>query len=184
MPSDSDLTMIYRSILGGHMASFSAECRSQVDGIVEASIKLHKSIAVEFLPDAERFTYNWNMRELANIFQGLCQARSDFFPQPMKVLRLWVHEAQRVFGDRLVDATDMAKFDAKLKLVTKAVMKDVDQDKLFEGPNSECTVMDRVFSRVGYRRSVLCLSVKASTFAALSLPLSCSVYLLCRSAWW
>ena len=136
MPSDSDLTMIYRSILGGHLASFSAECRNQVDGIVEASIKLHKQVLVEFLPDAERFTYNWNMRELANIFQGLCQARADFFPQPMKILRLWAHEAQRVFGDRLVDAVDMAKFDMKFRTVAKAVLKDADQEKLFEGPNS------------------------------------------------
>lgn len=181
MPSDSDLAMIYRAILGGHLQSFSAECRNQVDAIVDASIKLHKAVAVEFLPvslssyrvlkplnlslhylcrtlsvslttgtvRAARAVLRSRMlhphvllspssvRELANIFQGMCQARADFFPQPIKVLRLWAHETQRVFGDRLVDAGDMAKFDLKIKAVSKLAFKDADQDKLFEGPNSE-----------------------------------------------
>jgi dynein heavy chain, axonemal len=94
MPSDSDLSAIFKSILSGHLAAFSGDVRGLVDSITEASIKLHKIISVEFLPDAERFTYNWNMRELANIFQGLCAARPEYFPQPIKLLRLWVHEAQ------------------------------------------------------------------------------------------
>lgn len=32
-------------------------------------------VASKFLPSAVRFTYNWNMRELANVFQGMCQVR-------------------------------------------------------------------------------------------------------------
>jgi len=78
--------------------------------------------------------YNWNMRELANVFQGVTLSRAEFFPTPIKFIRLWVHETLRVFSDRLVDDKDTAKFDAKLRLVSKAILKDFDQEAIFEGP--------------------------------------------------
>ena len=134
MPSDSDLGTIYRSILGGHLASFSPDCNKYVDGICDAAIKLLKQTIVEFLPDAERFMYNWNMRELANVFQGVTLSRADMYPQSIKLLRLWVHETLRVFSDRMVDEKDTAKFDSKLRAIAKVTFKDVDQDALFEGP--------------------------------------------------
>lgn len=34
---------------------------------------LRSQVASKFLPSAIKFTYNWNMRELSNIFQGMCQ---------------------------------------------------------------------------------------------------------------
>jgi dynein heavy chain, axonemal len=37
--------------------------------IVDASIAIHKEVLGRFLPSAVKFTYNWNMRELTNIFQ-------------------------------------------------------------------------------------------------------------------
>jgi len=134
MPSDSDLSMIYKSILVGFLRGFLPDVQRLADSLVDASIRLHKAVSIKFLPDAERFMYNWNMRELANVFQGLTSVRPEFFPQPLKLLRLWVHEAQRVFGDRLVDAADGATFTSELRAVAKLVWKEVDQEALFAGP--------------------------------------------------
>jgi len=134
MPSEGDLTMIFRSIVAGHLSSFAPEVQKVTEIMTEASIRLHKMMVIEFLPDAERFMYNWNMRELANIFQGVCLARPEYYPSALKILRLWVHEAQRVFGDRLVDLEDYAKFDGKLRGVAKVVYKDINQEELFDGP--------------------------------------------------
>jgi len=134
MPSDTDLTTIYKSILAGHCASFTPDTQKVVDGVVEAAIRLLKTTITDFLPDAERFMYNWNMRELANVFQGLTLARADMYPQPVRFVRLWLHESYRVFQDRMVDAADCGKFETKLKAICKVVFKDMDQESLFEGP--------------------------------------------------
>ena len=134
MPSDVDLTTIYKSILAGHFASFVPEVAKTVDQLCEASIKLHKILVMEFFPDAERFMYNWNMRELTSIFQGVCLAKPEYINQPMKMFRLWAHETYRVFGDRLVNTADFDKFDGKMRGVTKVVMKDLSQEELYATP--------------------------------------------------
>ncbi|RYY36723.1 hypothetical protein EON62_01570, partial [archaeon] len=134
MPSDGDLNMIYKSILAGHLRAFQPDVQALAGPITEASIKLHKVVVTKFLPDAERFMYSWNMRELANVFQGLCLARAEFYPQPVKFLRLWVHEVLRVFQDRMVDAGDVAQFDTELRGIVRAVWKDIDMDALFAAP--------------------------------------------------
>lgn len=69
MPSDGDLAMIFKSILGGHLKAFQPDVAKLADSITDASIRLHKVVSSKFLPDAERFMYNWNMRELGNVFQ-------------------------------------------------------------------------------------------------------------------
>lgn len=41
---------------------------------------------------------------LTSAVQGLCAGRPEFNTQPIKLLRLWLHETYRVFSDRMVDA--------------------------------------------------------------------------------
>ena len=37
--------------------------------IVATAVAFVQAVAARFLPSAVKFTYNWNMRELTNIFQ-------------------------------------------------------------------------------------------------------------------
>ena len=41
--------------------------------IVEASLELHKKVASTFLPTAIKFHYNFNLRDLSNIYQVIYQ---------------------------------------------------------------------------------------------------------------
>jgi hypothetical protein len=43
----------------------------------------------------------------------------------LKAARLWVHECERVFRDRMVNDTDMAKFDEFRAAVTKKYFEDL-----------------------------------------------------------
>lgn len=43
----------------------------------------------------------------------------------MQAARLWVHECERVFRDRMVNDTDMAKFDEFRAQVTKKYFEDL-----------------------------------------------------------
>ena len=47
---------------------------------------------------------------MANIFQGLLVATPPNFPDPEKFVCLWLHESERVYGDRLVSYEDLARF--------------------------------------------------------------------------
>ena len=42
------------------------------------------------------------MRHLANVFQGLLMSSPDQFNSPSKWGKLWLHESERVYADRLV----------------------------------------------------------------------------------
>lgn len=43
--------------------------------------------------------------------QGLCRMIKEYYREPIKAARLWVHECERVFRDRMINDADMVKFD-------------------------------------------------------------------------
>ena len=50
-----------------------------------------------FLPSAVKFHYQFNLRDMSNISQGLCRMLKEYYKEPIRVARLWVHEVERVF---------------------------------------------------------------------------------------
>ncbi|KAF4030914.1 Dynein heavy chain C-terminal domain [Phytophthora infestans] len=133
MPGREDLKTIYNSILKGHMQNggFGPSVMAVCENIVNVSILLHEEMVNRFLPSATKFVYNWNMRELSNIFQGLTRSKGEFFPTAFSFARLWVHEATRVFCDRLINDEDILKFGDRIREVTKKTLPDLDQVALF-----------------------------------------------------
>ena len=91
---------------------------------MDAAISIHQVVTTKFLPSAVKFMYNWNMRELSNIFQGCCAANSSYYTQPKMLIRLFIHEAQRVFSDRLVSEKEIDVFNAAFEEVNKKCLKD------------------------------------------------------------
>jgi len=49
---------------------------------------------------------------LTNVFQGLLNAKTETIKEPDNLVKLWVHEAERIYGDRLVNATNLATYKA------------------------------------------------------------------------
>jgi dynein heavy chain, axonemal len=92
MPSKNDLTTIYKSLMGGHVKGFDDKVEQSVDKIVEASIHLYEDVQRKFLPSAAKFTYNWSLRELTNVFQGVCLMRNSDYSSLNDVAKIWVHE--------------------------------------------------------------------------------------------
>ena len=62
------------------------------------------------MPSASKFVYNWNMRELSNLFRGMLLSNVVHFTRPGAFVDLWLHESNRVFADRLVTETDYVRF--------------------------------------------------------------------------
>ncbi|CAK4109520.1 unnamed protein product [Aphanomyces euteiches] len=132
MPSKDDLKTIYNSILKGHFGfGFAPALLNASETFVAVSIAAHEDICNKFLPSATKFVYNWNMRELSNIFQGLARSKADFYPNVESFARLWIHECTRVFCDRMINNEDVDKFTERMREISKKFLPDVDQEKLF-----------------------------------------------------
>ena len=136
MPNEADLRGIYLQTLAGHLATFDTSISAAAGKIVDASIRLHTLITARFLPSATRFVYNWNMRELSRVTQGLMMAQPSHFRNATDFVRLWVHECSRVFRDRLVNDKDMETYDNFVKDTVKACLGDVvEAEATFAEPN-------------------------------------------------
>ena len=57
-----------------------------------------------------RDTSSGTPRHRARGTTQVCLAEQQHYPTPFHVIRLWLHEGERVFGDRLINAADREKF--------------------------------------------------------------------------
>ncbi|XP_067212065.1 dynein beta chain, ciliary [Linepithema humile] len=141
-PNLDSLTTIYTSILSQHLANvehrFPLTVTDLCPNIVQAAIQLHHRCAQMFLPTAVKFHYIFNLRELSNCFQGLLFSGNECLPASVDLIRLWMHETQRVYGDKLTDEKDIESF-LKLQLdILKKNVEEVDEGAILEKPNIYC----------------------------------------------
>jgi dynein heavy chain len=136
MPSAENLIIIYKSIFMGHVTNFDPDVQTFADRIVTASLELHKHVTAYFLPTAIKFHYQFNLRQLASVFEGLTRSKRDYFTQPLTLARLWVNEVERVYMDRLTSEADMTRFN---EMIVDVCKKNMDNcgftfDKLYARP--------------------------------------------------
>ena len=90
--------------------------------ILQAALALHDKVASTFRKTAVNFHYEFTVRHLANVFQGLLMSTPEQFNNPNKLSRLWLHESERVYADRLVSQGVSSLFgidvDALRKILT------------------------------------------------------------------
>jgi len=53
-----------------------------------------------------KFHYIFNLRDLSRVYEGMSLLTQDKLPKKEDIVRLWRHECQRVFLDRLVTEED------------------------------------------------------------------------------
>eukprot|EP01035_Chromulina_nebulosa_P019234 gene19234-25085_t len=112
MPSATSLHTIYLTFLDGHLkcTNFNNSIIGVSGNVVKGALAVHKDISETFRKTAANFHYEFNIRHLSNVFQGLLIASSHIFFEAEKFVYLWLHESERVYGDRLVDGDDLHKF--------------------------------------------------------------------------
>jgi len=117
MPTVSDMKIIYKGILDDHFRQMDASIQQLSEVIINASIGVLDKTQVDFLPNAEKFMYQFNLREMTGIVQGLCLSSGSKYPgsdKGVKMVRLWAHECMRVFSDRFITEFDVAKFQRNM----------------------------------------------------------------------
>ncbi|PNJ88262.1 DNAH17 isoform 2 [Pongo abelii] len=139
-PGQEALTTIYNTILTQHLAFrlVSVAIQRISSQLVAAALALHQKIAATFLPTAIKFHYVFNLRDLSSIFQGLLFSTAEVLKTPLDLVRLWLHEAERVYGDKMVDEKDQETLHRVTMASTKKFFDDLGDELLFAKPNIFC----------------------------------------------
>ncbi|KAF9816548.1 hypothetical protein SFRURICE_010707 [Spodoptera frugiperda] len=77
---------------------------------LKASLDIFSALVEELLPTPTKSHYTFNLRDLSKVFQGILMMDPKSVTDVDDVIRLWYHEHQRVYQDRLVNDTDRRWF--------------------------------------------------------------------------
>lgn len=109
-PNTQTLMVIFKAIMKGFFEDFAAVIKPLADPIVEGAVDIYERISKELLPTPAKSHYVFNLRDLSKCVQGVLQADSSNYGSFQQILRLFYHEAMRVFHDRLVNDDDKTYF--------------------------------------------------------------------------
>ena len=127
LPSIVSINDMYGQMLTGRFPRnvVPTETLDIVDKLTTATIALWKTMQAKMLPTPAKFHYIFNLRELSRVFQGImltpsatvktggfrCEEKlSAFDGGGATLLRIWKHECERVFSDKLTNLKDKATY--------------------------------------------------------------------------
>jgi dynein heavy chain len=102
------MSMIFSKILKAFIGRYSDNIAAAIDQIVESSQNVFENVADTLKPTPSKSHYTFNMRDISKVVQGCCSADQKQTQETVDIVRLWVHENQRVFGDRMINNEDKA----------------------------------------------------------------------------
>ncbi|XP_074241361.1 dynein axonemal heavy chain 14 isoform X3 [Saimiri boliviensis] len=111
-PSQDVLYTIFQAHLGIYFSinNFIPEVQKSKDQIISCSIAIYHQVRQNMLPTPTKCHYMFNLRDTFKLLLGLLQADRTVINSKEMAARLFVHEATRVFHDRLIDFTDKSLF--------------------------------------------------------------------------
>ena len=120
---DDTLLRIYTSILHWFFTKnkFNENVIKVENKIVQASRDIYKTAMDKLLPTPIKSHYTFNLRDFSKVILGVCMADAGQLTETDQVVRLWVHEIFRVFGDRLIDDKDQLWLLNYVKDITKRI---------------------------------------------------------------
>ncbi|XP_026216049.1 dynein heavy chain 6, axonemal isoform X2 [Anabas testudineus] len=110
-PSEHSLKQIFRAILNGFLSEFSQAVKDCAGQIVDAAVEIYNRLSVDLLPTPAKSHYVFNLRDLSKCVQGILQCESSQVRDKNQIFRLFCHECQRVFHDRLINNQDKTYFN-------------------------------------------------------------------------
>ncbi|XP_016058014.1 PREDICTED: dynein heavy chain 6, axonemal [Miniopterus natalensis] len=114
MPSEHSLKQIFQAILNGFLSDFTSDVKQTATNIVEAAVEIYNRMSIDLLPTPAKSHYVFNLRDLSKCVQGILQCDPGTIREGIQIFRLFCHECQRVFHDRLINNEDKHYFHAIL----------------------------------------------------------------------
>ncbi|XP_016077900.1 PREDICTED: dynein heavy chain 9, axonemal [Miniopterus natalensis] len=128
-PGADALSSIYSSILTQHLklGNFPVSLQRSTPQLINLALTFHQKIATTFLPTAIKFHYIFNLRDFANIFQGILFSSVECIKSTQDLVKLYLHESNRVYRDKLVEEKDLVLFDKIQTEVVKKIFDDTEE---------------------------------------------------------
>lgn len=137
LPEQSSLGIIYETFLKAHFSRFKTTIQDLIPQLIKGALTLHDKVSSTFRKTAINFHYEFNIRHISNVFAGILQTQPTNFVETEKVIKLWYHESERTYADRLVEAAHIKSYnELALDTVKKVFGKNVVQ-KHYQGDNPE-----------------------------------------------
>ena len=76
-------------------------------------------------------------RHLATVFQGLLMGRPEQINSGEKLAHMWLHESERVYGDRLVSPEDLKKYNDLAQGQARKIFSQFPVDKFYAKENAD-----------------------------------------------
>jgi dynein heavy chain len=111
---DYSIKTIFNTIVKFFLNPFKDEIKECSEDIINCTLKLYKDIRLSMLPTPKKMHYLFNLRDMSKVLQGVCSASKNHATKKVDIVRLWIHEMQRVFGDRLINDEDRMWMKTKL----------------------------------------------------------------------
>lgn len=113
VPTDEVLNTIFYQILDAHLARFDPICAKYTERFIKATTSVFKKMVKDptLRPTAKKFHYQFNLRDFSKIIKNfMLSTPSNYKAAPERLARLWVHECNRVYLDRLLFDKDIEIF--------------------------------------------------------------------------
>ncbi|XP_026297252.1 dynein heavy chain 7, axonemal isoform X2 [Apis mellifera] len=130
---DEVMFTIFSKIFLWHLDTrgFSKDFDPCMEEVVLGTLDVYKESLANLLPTPAKCHYVFNLRDFSKVIQGVLLSVPETTPTISRMRRLWVHEVLRVFGDRLIDQTDISWLVKEIR-VTLTNRMFIDIDDLFE----------------------------------------------------
>jgi dynein heavy chain len=107
---EESLNRIFSTVVGKFLSVLPRDVAGLSGACVSATLEVYTVVLKEMLPTPAKSHYTFNMRDVSKVFQGICQCSRESLPKADDLTKVWVHECERVFKDRLVTKQDMNMF--------------------------------------------------------------------------
>ena len=134
VPRTRDLETIYGQILGTYFSAFSASIQNACKSALATSFELFQNVRRTFRPSPACCHYRFGMQEISELMEGLCRANTTTCTTPFKLMRLWFHEACRVFRDRMISEYDTKRMTNLTVETVKKFFGSMEEDKIRAEP--------------------------------------------------
>ncbi|XP_023668206.2 dynein axonemal heavy chain 6 [Paramormyrops kingsleyae] len=112
--SEHSLRHIFKTILSEFLMEFPLAVKQMASNVVDAAVEIYNRMSVDLLPTPAKSHYVFNLRDLSKCVQGMLQCQPSTVQDQNQIFRLFCHECQRVFHDRLINNEDKAYFNTML----------------------------------------------------------------------
>lgn len=137
-PNQDSLITIYSTFLLPCLQNFDANVKDRTLKVIGAGLELHNRVSATFRKTAIKFHYEFNIRHLTNMFQGIAAAKREQIRTAEKLVKLWLHEAERTYGDLLMEQSDFTTYAKLAREVAKKYFPNDKDDQIFPTPNIFC----------------------------------------------